>query len=144
MQVTRILMVEDDADVAFMYRLKLESDGIPVLVAKTGETALTLAQQSRWSLVLLDMGLPGMSELQVLAALRGDARTAALPVVVLSNQGDAELVDGAIALAAIDYLIKTRTSPAQLSESVLRWVARQPNLNCDDWPPRTSMSGRVS
>lgn len=123
MRPTRILMVEDDADVAAMYRLKLESDGIPVHVAMTGETALTLALQSRWNLVLLDMGLPDMTGLQVLEALRGDARTAGLPVVVLSNCDDPELIDTALTLGAIDYLIKTQVAPGQLSDGVLRWIA---------------------
>jgi DNA-binding response OmpR family regulator len=118
-------MVEDDPNVAARYRLGLELDGFPVQVATTGEMALTLARRSRWSLVLLDLGLAGMSGLEVLASLRKDASTADLPVVVLSNRYDAELLDRACALGAIDYLIKTRTTPAQVSHGVLRWVATQ-------------------
>jgi DNA-binding response OmpR family regulator len=123
MRGTQILMVEDDVDVAVMYRLKLESDGIPVHVATTGETALRLAPWVRWDLVVLDMGLPDMSGLDVLTALRGDARTAVLPVVVLSNRDDPDLIDKALELGAIDYVIKVRMSPGQLSHHVLRWVA---------------------
>src|ERR1700730_9940011 len=106
MRVMRILMVEDDAAVAAMYRLRLESDGFPVQVASTGETALTLALRSRWNVVLLDLELPGMSGLEVLTALRGDARTTDLPVVIFSNRRDTKLLDRALALGAVDYLIK--------------------------------------
>jgi DNA-binding response OmpR family regulator len=122
MRIVRILMVEDEPSVVAQYRLQLEVDGFPVQVANTGEAALSLARRSRWSLVLLDLGLTGMSGLDVLAALRRDASTADLPVVVLANRHD-ELLDRACALGAIDYLIKTRTTPAQASRSVLRWIA---------------------
>jgi PleD family two-component response regulator len=66
-----------------------------------------------------------MSGPQVLAALRGEARITALPVINRSNWDDAEPIDPALALGAIDYLIKTSTAPAQLSHGVLRWVATQ-------------------
>jgi DNA-binding response OmpR family regulator len=53
MRIKRILMVEDDLEVAGRYRLGLEIDGFPVQVANTGEMALTLAMRSRWRLVLV-------------------------------------------------------------------------------------------
>ena len=88
----------------------------------TGESAVTLALRSRLNLVLLDLGLPGMRALDVLATLRNDARTADLPVVVLSDRHETKLIDRALALGATDYLIKTNTTPAQVSQSIHRWV----------------------
>lgn len=125
MRLLQILVVEDDADIAARYRLEFESHGFLVRVAKTGETALTLVRQSRWDLVLLDMELTGMSWLQVLAALRSDARAAGSPVVVLSSRHDTELLDRAFALGAVDYVIKSHTTPAQLAHNVPHWVARR-------------------
>ncbi len=58
-----------------MYHFKLEADGFSVYLADAGETALMLAFQRPSDLALLDIGLPDMDELQVLAALRADART---------------------------------------------------------------------
>jgi DNA-binding response OmpR family regulator len=118
-------MVEGDSEVAAMYRRKLELDGLHVEVASTPDTALTLALRSRWDLVLLDVGVPGRSGLDVLVALRNHARTADVPVVVLANRHDTERFERALGLGAIDYLIKTRTTPAQVSHSVPRWVAAQ-------------------
>ncbi len=69
------LLVEDDVDLATMYRFKLESDGFSVYLADAGETALMLAFQRPSDLALLDIGLPDMDGFQVLAALRADART---------------------------------------------------------------------
>jgi DNA-binding response OmpR family regulator len=123
MRIKRILMVEDDCEVAAAYRLRLQLDGFPVEVANTVGRALTLALRSRWDLVLLDVGLPGMSGLDVLAALRHDARTADVPVVILANRHDADLFERARGLGVIDYLIKTHTTPGQVSHSVPQWVA---------------------
>ena len=124
MRVVRILMVEDDVDVAGMYRLKLESEGFAVHVATAGEVGLAMASRCAWDLVLLDMGLPGMDGLQVLAALRGDPRTSALHVVVLSSGDDPDVIERCMELGAIAYLVKIQTTPAQLSGGVRRWAAR--------------------
>jgi CheY-like chemotaxis protein len=119
MRIKRILMVEDDREVAAKYRLRLEFDGFPVQIAHTGETALTLAMRSRWSLVLVDVGLAGMSGLDVLAALRSDVRTADVPVVMLSDRHDSDLLARAFGLGAIDYLITTHTTPARYHTAFL-------------------------
>jgi DNA-binding response OmpR family regulator len=110
-----ILLVEDDPDIARMYCLKLEYDGYRVHLAMTGETALTLAFRSRVDLVLLDMGLPAMDGLQVLAALQADGRTLSLPVVILSNYDDPDLIERGLQLGAIDYLVKSSSSAASSS-----------------------------
>jgi len=121
-----ILLVEDDPDIAEMYRFKLEYDGYRVHLAMTGETALTLAFESRADLALLDMGLPGMDGLQVLAALRADHRTFSLPVVILSNYDDPDLIQRGLRLGAIDYLIKSHITPAGVSGGIALWMAAQP------------------
>jgi CheY-like chemotaxis protein len=120
-----VLLVEDDPDVAEMYRIKLERDGYRVHVAMTGESALALALQSRADLVLLDMGLPAMDGLQVLAALRADHRTYSLPVVILSNYDDPDLIRRGLQLGAIDYRIKSQVTPAGVSGGIARWMAAQ-------------------
>jgi len=120
-----ILLVEDDPDIAGMYRFQLEYDGYRVHLAMTGETALALAFQSPADLVLLDVGLPAMDGLQVLAALRADQRTFSLPVVILSNYDDPDLIQRGLQLGAIDYLVKSKVTPGGLSDGIARWMAAQ-------------------
>jgi DNA-binding response OmpR family regulator len=120
-----ILLVEDDHDIAQMYRLKLQYDGYRVHVAMTGEMALALAFESHTDLVLLDMGLPTMNGLQVLTALRADHRTFSLPVVILSNCDDPDLVETGLQLGAIDYLIKSQITPSGVSARIAGWMAAQ-------------------
>lgn len=124
-----ILLVEDDHDIAGMYRRKLQDDGYRVHVAMTGEMALALAVQSRADLVLLDMGLPTMDGLHVLAALRANRRTFSLPVVILSNCDDPDLIERGLQLGAIDYLIKSRITPTGVSDRIAGWMAAQ--ATCD-------------
>jgi len=118
----RILFVEDDASVAQMYRLKLELDGYAVDVAGDGITALEKARTLRPDIVFLDLRLPKLDGLAVLERLRADTSTAAIPVVILSNWNEKELVERGISLGALDHLIKSQTTPARLSQRLKDWL----------------------
>ena len=118
----RILFVEDDASVAQMYRLKLELDGYAVDVAGDGITALEKARTIRPDIVFLDLRLPKLDGLAVLERLRADTSTAAIPVVILSNWNEKELVERGVSLGALDHLIKSQTTPARLSQRLKDWL----------------------
>ncbi|TME24199.1 MAG: response regulator [Chloroflexi bacterium] len=118
----RILFVEDDASVAQMYRLKLELDGYAVDVAGDGITALEKAKTIRPDIVFLDLRLPKLDGLAVLERLRADTSTAAIPVVILSNWNEKELVERGVSLGALDHLIKSQTTPARLSQRLKDWL----------------------
>ena len=99
-----------------MYRLKLELDGYAVDVAGDGLTALEKARRDHPDIIFLDLRLPEMDGLSVLEALRGDPMTANIPVVILSNWDERELVERGVKLGALDHLIKSQTTPARLSQ----------------------------
>ncbi|TMD51106.1 MAG: response regulator [Chloroflexi bacterium] len=104
-----------------MYKLKLELDGYSVTVAPDGETGLRMARESRPDIVFLDIRLPKMDGFAVLENLRSDGVTKNIPVIILSNYGEKELVDRGLKLGALDYLIKSETTPAKLSKGVEGW-----------------------
>jgi CheY-like chemotaxis protein len=118
----RVLFVEDDASVAQMYRLKLELDGYIVDVAGDGLVALERARTSHPDIIFLDIRLPKLDGLGVLEALRADAVTRNIPVVILSNWNEKELVDRGIELGALDHMIKSQTTPARLSQRLTDWL----------------------
>ncbi len=118
----RVLLVEDDPEVAQMYRLKLELDGYCVDVARDGVQALRMATDDPPDILFLDIRLPKMDGLGVLEALREDHRTQRLPVVILSNYSERELVERGLKLGALDYLIKSQTTPARVSGGVEEWL----------------------
>ena len=118
----RVLFVEDDPAVAQMYKLKLELDGYAVEVATDGVQALQLATGNPPDIIFLDIRLPKMDGLGVLEALRRDERTTNVPVVILSNYSERELVDRGLKLGALDYLIKSQTTPARVAGGVVGWL----------------------
>ena len=120
--VVRVLLVEDDPEVAQMYRLKLELDGYSVQVAGDGVEALQSATNDPPDILFLDIRLPKMDGLGVLEVLREDERTRNLPVVILSNYSERELVDRGLKLGALDFLIKSQTTPARVAGGVPAWL----------------------
>src|SRR5437879_10906738 len=116
-----VLFIEDDPAVAEMYKLKLELDGYRVTVAKSGEEGLDHAKSQVPDIVFLDIRLPKMDGFAVLEELRADPDTTDIPVVILSNYSEQELVERGLNLGALEYLIKSETTPAKLSKGVEGW-----------------------
>ena len=117
-----VLFIEDDPAVAEMYKLKLELDGYQVQVATDGEAAIAMATQAPPDIIFLDIRLPKVDGLAVLEALRADERTRHVPVVILSNYSERELVERGLKLGALEYLIKSQTTPAKLAGGVENWL----------------------
>ena len=116
-----VLLVEDDSALAQMYRVKLERDGYTVHVAGDGEEALSVLTYELPDLIFLDVRLPRMDGFAFLERIRATQWTRNIPVVILSNYSGAELVSRGLRLGALEYLIKGRTTPGQLSEGVRNW-----------------------
>jgi two-component system, OmpR family, phosphate regulon response regulator PhoB len=117
-----VLIVEDDSSTAEMYQLKLRSEGYRVVIARDGETALSLAEEAPPDLILLDIALPRMDGLELLAKLRSREATRGIPVAVLSNYAEPEMVERGRRLGALEWLDKTKIMPAELSRRVASWT----------------------
>lgn len=105
-----------------MYRLKLELDGYSVDIAGDGLVALEKARTSHPDIIFLDIRLPKLDGLGVLEALRADIDTRDIPVIILSNWNEKELVERGIKLGALEHLIKSQTTPARLSQRLRDWL----------------------
>jgi len=114
----RVLMVEDHPDIADLYQLKLQLDGYRVAVASDGVAGLGLARSLMPDLILLDIHVPHLDGLQVLAALREDKATDELPVIVCSEDDNPQLIKEANRLGAVAYLVKANLLPSRLSKTV--------------------------
>jgi DNA-binding response OmpR family regulator len=111
----RVLLIEDDMTIALMYQLQLVSDGYEVELATDGASGLQQIQEAPPDLVLLDIRLPRLPGLDVLRAIALDPRLAGVPILILSNYGEPDMVREGLQLGARDYLIKSQTTPIQLS-----------------------------
>ena len=118
-----VLVVDDEQDILDLVRFRLEHDGYRVLTASDGQTGLTLAQQERPDLCILDVMMPKLSGLEVLARLRADPATAATRVILLTARGQDTDVDRGFELGAQDYVTKP-FSPKELRRRVQAQLSR--------------------
>jgi DNA-binding response OmpR family regulator len=111
----RVLLIEDDADIAEAISYQLEKAGLQVKVARTGEEGLEAVRRGA-DLVLLDLNLPGMDGLEVCRMIRRQIGTAHVPIIIVSARADE--VDRVLGLemGADDYMVK----PFSLKELAAR------------------------
>ena len=102
--MTRILVVEDNTDLAYGLQHNLEFEGYEVTVEGHGRRGLVRARNSAPNLIILDLMLPGMDGFRFLRELRGNGLT--MPVLILTARGEeADKVRG-LKLGADDYVTK--------------------------------------
>ena len=89
-RMARILVIEDETVIAQVIRLLLEPQGHDVLIADDGSRGFAAAQRQAIDLIILDLMMPVMDGFTALEALRGNERTASIPVMVLSARSDDE------------------------------------------------------
>ena len=118
-------MVEDHAEIAELFQLKLQLDGYRVAVASNGLSGLEMARALLPDIVLLDVHLPRLDGLQLLGALREDATTRELLVVVFSDDDDPALIRQAERLNAASYLVKAQLLPSRLSRTIADLLSQQ-------------------
>jgi two-component system alkaline phosphatase synthesis response regulator PhoP len=111
----RVLLIEDDRDIAEAIGYQLGKDGLQVRVARTGEEGLDAVRKGV-DLVLLDLTLPGMDGLEVCRMIRRQQTTAHVPIIIVSARADE--VDRVLGLemGADDYVVK----PFSLKELAAR------------------------
>lgn len=120
---TTVLLIEDDAIVAEIYRLSLTRAGFKVLVASNGELGMQRATESIPDFIFLDIRMPKMDGVEVLRHLASLDATRGIPVVMMSNFDDRALIESSRALGAKEYLVKVNTDPTQLAVIVDRWLS---------------------
>ena len=114
-----VLVVEDDPVTAGLLRHHLERTGLKVAHEENGKEAYSRIQESPPDLVVLDLQLPGMNGLEVLARLQDSGRLAKTKVVILTSLAADESVSRAFQLGADDYVVKP-FSPGQFMARILR------------------------
>jgi len=121
--MSRILIVEDDHDIAKLIAHYVEKNGYGFEIVPDGARALAAARDTPPDLVILDLMLPGLNGLDVCKALRYDARTAALPIIMLTARGEeSERILG-LDSGADDYIVKP-FSPNELIARVRALLRR--------------------
>jgi DNA-binding response OmpR family regulator len=104
--MARILLVEDEASLRRLIGYALQTRGYEVIVAVDGRQGLEKARSESPDLILLDMVMPEMGGMEVLGALKKDARLKDIPVLIVTASAQKEDAEKAMDMGAADYLIK--------------------------------------
>lgn len=103
----RVLIVEDELDVADLVRRAVERAGeVDTEIVAGGDTALKAVSERPPDLVLLDLNLPVLDGIEVCRILRGRAETRRLPIIMLTARGSEEDRVSGLELGADDYIVK--------------------------------------
>jgi len=122
-----LLVVEDDEFLVKMYESGLTKGGFEVTTAPDGEAGASMAASVNPDLILLDLILPKMDGFACLEALKAQAETKRIPVIILSNLGQDSDIKRGLDLGAEDYLIKTDYTVKQVGDKVRKVLGVNPS-----------------
>ncbi|MCC7442109.1 MAG: response regulator transcription factor [Bdellovibrionales bacterium] len=124
----RVLVIEDEEDIAELLKVNLEGQGYSVKVASTGEAGIKAVQAEKPGLVLLDLMLPGMDGLEICRKLRAEESKGRIPIVMITAKGSEEDVVRGLEAGADDYVTKPFSPKVVLArvQAVLRRADQQP------------------
>ena len=110
---TRVLILEDEADLADLVTLHLEREGLSVAAFPDGTSGLKAIERELPDLVVLDLMLPGLDGFEVCRRMRAGESTTDIPVLIVSARGEESDIVTGLELGADDYIVKP-FSPREL------------------------------
>lgn len=114
--MAKILVAEDEKQIADMIAFKLTNGGHQVIRAQDGEQAVTLATREQPDLILLDAMMPGLSGFEVLRRLKSDPALKSMAVIMVTAKSHERDVLAGLRGGAVDYVVK----PFSLKELAAR------------------------
>lgn len=114
----KILLIDDDEALTTVFTAALTKEGFQVLAVHTGQEGIDKAKIETPNLILLDQVLPDLSGNEILKQLKAGDKTKNIPVIILSNFSQEELVKEAIDQGAADYVFKYQVEPKDVIQKV--------------------------
>ena len=121
----KVLVVEDEEILLTALKEELNTGGYEVEGAGDGVEGLEKAKSFKPALILLDLLMPKMDGMEMLQKLKADSLLRDIPVVILTNLSDYERISEALALGAMDYLVKANYKLEDLLDKVKTVMARK-------------------
>jgi DNA-binding response OmpR family regulator len=118
-----VLVVEDSTTIASVVKYFLELEGFEVSVAKDGISGLEAARRDQPAVIVTDYNMPGMDGMAMVKALRGDAATRGIAVLMLTSEDSVEKETQALEAGVDDYILKP-VEPRRLAARVRSVLAR--------------------
>ena len=112
--MTKIAIIEDDAVINQMYRMKFEAAGFDVSTASDGEAGVAMVEKTKPDIILLDLQMPHMDGATALSHIRKSTWGADTPVIILTNLGAEEAPKELKLLSIHSYIVKAELTPSQV------------------------------
>ncbi len=139
MSKATILVIDDEKDLLELVRYNVEKEGFDVILATDGAAGLEIALKHRPDLIVLDLMMPGMDGLEVCKRLRAEARTARIPLIMLTARAaETDRIVG-LEMGADDYV----TKPFSPRELVARAKAVLRRTQLQEEPPEVIRQGSI-
>lgn len=122
----KILLIDDDQSLRQLYGLELSSKGFQFVEAVDGDDGLAKAKAEKPNLILLDVMMPKTDGIVTLQKIKEDPELKDIPVLMLTNFGQENLVQQAFTLGVTDYLLKYKVTPAEMSAKVEQILSAKP------------------
>jgi len=116
--MTKIAIIEDDAVISQMYRMKFESDGFDVQLATNGTRGVALVEHFSPDIILMDLQMPEMDGATALSEIRKNTWGKDVPVIILTNMGEEEAPKSLKTLGIHSYIVKAELTPRQVVQRV--------------------------
>jgi CheY-like chemotaxis protein len=122
----KILLVDDDASLMTVFATTLKGKGYEVVTAVSGQEGINKAKTEKPDLIFLDQVLPDIQGNEILKTLKNDLGTKEIPIAMLSNFGQNELIQEAINSGAVDYILKYQIEPQDLDTKIKELTKESP------------------
>jgi CheY-like chemotaxis protein len=120
----KILICEDEKTLSKVLSEKFERAKFEVFTIMNGDEILAGVKKIKPDIILLDLIMPKLDGLEVLALLKKDSDLQDIPVIVLSNLNDDEKIKKAFSLGAVDYLVKSQHPINELIEKINNFILK--------------------
>lgn len=127
----KILLIDDDQAILTVFSTVLKRQGYDVITASDGQSGIDKAKTDKPDMIFLDQVLPDIQGNDVLKMLKEDLETKEIPVAMLSNFGQNELIQKAISGGAVDYIRKYQIEPDYL-DTKIKEIARIKKTQTDN------------
>ena len=128
MDTLKILIVEDEKDIANMYKIKLEKEWMQVTIADNWISAASLVAEFKPNVILLDIMMPWMDWFETLRVMRELAPSLESKIIMFSNLNSKDDIERCMKNWADAYLLKANTTPRDVFEKIVELTSKKEEI----------------
>ena len=137
----KILIIDDDQLTSTTWSMGLKSAGFDVINATNGQDGINQTKSQKPDLVLLDQIMPDMLGNEVLTTLKQDPEVNKIPIILISNYNESQMMKDAIAQGAVDYILKYQIETKDLVDKVKSLLGELNKTDAGTTPAPTNTPG---